>query len=207
MAKSDSLPIMAAAGCPAGAAVLAGLQVTRVCGRERLALLSGSFERVVAARKASGQTPYVAMLDEAPIAYAWVARGMAHIGQAGLSFHVPPGDAYLCEVVAIDPRGEDLVPEVLKAIVRREGAVRLWAAAGCYHGATAAQLEAAGFELAASLEGAGTAQARLRAGPRRDLAQAAACFLQLRLAGHARTPARGRRSTDAARAAAPRLVA
>jgi hypothetical protein len=205
MAMSESIPIVVSTASSSDAGAVPGLQVTRVCARERLALLSGSFEKVVEARKAAGQVPYVATLDGEPVAYAWVGRGMAHIGEAGISFDVPDSDRYLCEVTVVEQRAEDLVSEIIAAIVRREGAPRFWAAAGCYRGATLGDLERAGFSLVATLEVAPRRRPALRAAGPRDLAEAASEMFRLPLRGRARRSAKPR--AEAAERAPRRLVA
>jgi hypothetical protein len=206
MALSESIPIAVSTEAAGDLHAVPGLQVTRVCARDRLALLSGSFEKVIAARKAAGQVPYVATLDGEPIAYAWVGRGMAHIGEAGVSFDVPEPDRYLCEITVVEPRGADLVPEVIAAIVKREGARRFWAAAGCHRGASLGDLERAGFEVAATLELAPRRRPRLRAAGSSDLADAASAMLGLPVRGRVRREAaRPRPETDERRGS--RLVA
>ena len=87
-----------------------------------LAALAGVEMAAVTTWRAAGNQPYLAWLDDRPVACGWSARGVVEIGEIGLTFTLPPGDRYLWGFVTAPPwRGRGLYPRLLQAILRHEG--------------------------------------------------------------------------------------
>jgi hypothetical protein len=116
-----------------------------------VALLTGSFERAVAARRCAGNLPYVASTNGEAVAYAWVATDMAHLGDLGLSFALHEGDRFVCSTGAIEPRGYELIPELLHLAAQAEDCERTWVVARPDAGLGEMDLERAGFSVVAVL--------------------------------------------------------
>ena len=172
-----------------------GLTVGPARDDGELALVTGSFDRVLAAKRALGQKPYIARLGAESVGYAWVATGPAHIGEIGVSFQVMPEDRYLCELVIFDPRGADLEPQILQAIVRQEKPGRFWAAAGCHKGLSLAELQSAGFDMVASLRFSPGSGVTLTPGASGERLDAAAELLDLPVTAEPATRRRARTRT------------
>ena len=100
-------------------------------------------------RLASGHRPYVARLDDVPVAYGWVAGAGATIGELGVSFTLPRGDRYLWDFVTLPAwRGRGIYPHLLRAIITAEaaaGAARLWIIHAPENPASARGITKAGF--------------------------------------------------------------
>lgn len=82
----------------------------------------------LARRRRAGYRPYVALLGSEPVALGWVATREAEIGALGLSFRVPPGERYLCDLFTVPEwRGRGIYLRLLQAILRLEGdGERFW---------------------------------------------------------------------------------
>lgn len=83
----------------------------------------------VRARRRAGHLPYVGYLRGAPVAYGWVARRVASIGELGLNITLPNGDRYLWDFATLPAwQGRGIYPRLLQAILRREAraAERFW---------------------------------------------------------------------------------
>jgi GNAT superfamily N-acetyltransferase len=106
---------------------LEGFEAGIATDAEELALINGLPIGAVQARWAAGSVAYVARLFGRPVAYGWVARGLAHIGELGLSFHVPEDGRYLWGFETLRHcRGRGIYPRLLQAIIAAEPAGRFW---------------------------------------------------------------------------------
>src|SRR5262245_24733445 len=81
---------------------LAGFSLRRSHDDVEMALLQGSFEGVVAARRGAGNVPYVARLRGEPIGFAWTSGRSGHIGSLGLTFELAPHDCYVWDLTALE---------------------------------------------------------------------------------------------------------
>jgi len=109
--------------------------------------LSGLPVGDIQVRVDASHRPYLARLDETPVAYGWVATRSASIGALGISFRVPPGNRYLWDFVTLPGwRGKGIYPRLLQAILRREGeAAQFWIGHDAPNVASARGILRAGF--------------------------------------------------------------
>ena len=84
--------------------------------------LTGLGADEVAARLDAGSRRYVARPGHAPVAYGWVARAGASIGEVGVAFRLRAPDGYLWDFATLPARrGRSVYPHVLQSILRAEG--------------------------------------------------------------------------------------
>ena len=124
---------------------LAGFTLRRGNDDVEMALLQGSVEGAIAARRGAGNVPYVARVRGEPAGYAWVAGPAGHIGPLGLSFALDARDCYVWDLTVLEAgRPVAAGSHILRAIVMRRGAERVWLALPCerVHEAEAAGLQA-----------------------------------------------------------------
>jgi RimJ/RimL family protein N-acetyltransferase len=114
-----------------------------------------NFELTEAERRLRSQhRPYVAYLGETPVAYGWVAREGAAIGELGVEVKLPAGDRYLWDFATLPAwRGRGIYPRLLQAILDAEdgNAERFWIIHAPENGASQAGIEKAGFRPVAEL--------------------------------------------------------
>jgi hypothetical protein len=162
--------------------------VARCPDDAQMALVSGSMEAAVAARRSAGNVPYVARVRGEAAGFAWVARTMAHIPPLGLSFELPRSDRMIQDLHVLEAGvGLGICPLLVQTVIAREKAERFWVVVRPEH---AAEIEDAGFTIAARLFRAeGTAT--MECGPSAGRARALAGLLGL-------APARARSASAAA---------
>ncbi len=127
---------------------LPGLRTATTTDTPLLARLAALDPAGVATRLAGGHRPYVAALDDVPVAYGWVAVAGATIGELGVSFTLPRGDRYLWDFATLAAwRGRGVYPQLLQGIVREESttAARLWIILAPENPASAHGIAKAGF--------------------------------------------------------------
>src|SRR5579859_2963983 len=71
-------------------ALLSGLRVVPEASSSVLAALTATDPSQISARCSAGHRPYLARLDDEPVACGWVAERHAAIGELGLQFDLPP---------------------------------------------------------------------------------------------------------------------
>jgi hypothetical protein len=78
-------------------------------------------------RLESGNSAYVAYINDIPAAYGWSAASSASIGEINLNFHLSTEDRYLWDFVTFTEwRGFGIYPRLLQAIMMYEPDKRLW---------------------------------------------------------------------------------
>ncbi len=86
-----------------------------------IAKMSNVSVQEVEARMQSGNSAYVAFIEEAPVAYGWVATQSAGVREIQLSFTLPPHNSYLWDFQTLPEwRGRGVYPHFLQAILRQE---------------------------------------------------------------------------------------
>lgn len=83
----------------------------------------------VQARVHAGNQPYIAYLEEHPVAYGWSAARAGSIQELGFEFEIPPHNRYLWDFATLPEwRGRGVYPRLLQAILDAEGlmADRFW---------------------------------------------------------------------------------
>jgi GNAT superfamily N-acetyltransferase len=136
----------------------------------------------VLARVGGGHRPYVARLGGVPVAYGWATIRRASIGELGLDFAIPAGNAYLWDFATLPAwRGLGIYPRLLQTIVAREAAQadRFWIGHVRENSASGHGILKAGFRVAgATVCLDGRAMTFVASGP---TARAAACAALLGL--------------------------
>ena len=105
-------------------------------------------------RRHEGHRPYVAWLDNQPVAYGWVATQRAQIGELDLTITLPPIERYLWDFATLPAwRGRGIYPHLLQAILLGEPSAveRFWIIAAPENRASSAGISKAGFTSIAHL--------------------------------------------------------
>jgi GNAT superfamily N-acetyltransferase len=134
------------------------------------------------ARVRAGHRPYIAWLDDTPVAYGWSALSRASIGELGLEFGIPAGNRYLWDFATLpDWRGLGIYPRLLQAILARESAEahRFWIGHVRDNLASKRGIVKAGFGEAGTADRAGGRALRFVASDMAERAQACAALLGL----------------------------
>lgn len=129
-----------------------------------------------------GHRPYIACLDNEPVAYGWVATQRAHVGEIDLIITLPQGDRYLWDFATLAAwRGRGIYPRLLQTILRAEQqeAARFWIIAAPENRASSAGIGKAGFTNIAHLSFQGQGQPALMAMGQAERVAAAAALLQV----------------------------
>ena len=126
---------------------LSGLAIAPATDDSALAALAECDPAEVTARRAAGNTPYLAYLAGQAVACGWSTASIVEIGELGLTFTLPPDNRYLWGfVTAPQYRGRGLYPRLLQAIIRAEGsATRAWIGHEPHNTASARGILNAGF--------------------------------------------------------------
>ena len=138
----------------------------------------------VQSRLSRGHRPYVAWLENQPVAYGWVATHTAHIGELDLTITLPRGERYLWDFATLPAwRGRGIYPHLLQTILRAESseAARFWIIAAPENRASSAGIAKAGFIGVAHLSFQRAGQPGLVAMTNGDRVSAAAELLRLPL--------------------------
>jgi GNAT superfamily N-acetyltransferase len=164
---------------------LDAFKVDRLATVEALSGLTGLCADEINKRIQGGNTCYIARLNGVPVAYGWVARSAADIGELELALHVDESNRYLWDFQTLPEwRGRGIYPLLLQAILAEEGTEghRFWIIAAPENRASARGIEKAGFTPVAQLaftreRGAGL----LALGPCDERGGAGAAMLRLPL--------------------------
>ena len=131
-----------------------------------MAWLQGRHIEDIRDRFAFGHRAYVAWHNGVPAAFGWVAMDGAQIGELGITFAIPVGDAYLWNFVTLPAfRGKGIYPRLIDAIVQLESreASRFWIAYAPENHASGAGIAKAGFTNLAELSFDENGRAAVRA--------------------------------------------
>jgi len=108
----------------------------------------------ISRRFAEGHRAYVALIDNEPAAWGWVAGNSARIGEVDATVQLPSNERYLWNFVTLERfRGRGIYPRLLQAILREEAktADRFWIAYAPENRASGAGIVKAGFTPVAEL--------------------------------------------------------
>jgi GNAT superfamily N-acetyltransferase len=131
----------------------AGFRTTTAPTAKILASLTGLAPTEITARIETRHRPYVAWIEQMPVAYGWSASGKATFGAPPVTFEVPTGNRYLMDfATSPDRRGQGIYPRLLQAIVTAETDVdRFWILHRHDNRASARGIEKAGFTCIAAI--------------------------------------------------------
>jgi GNAT superfamily N-acetyltransferase len=127
---------------------VSGLSVSRETSDLAMARLQGRSREEMLRRLEDGHRAYVALREERPAAWGWVATRTARIGELGTTFTIPAGERYLWNFVTLPShRGLGIYPRLLQAIVRAESAEaeRFWIGYAPENRASGSGIRKAGF--------------------------------------------------------------
>ena len=133
---------------------LDGFNVDRRASVDELGLFTGLSADEIDKRIRNANTCYLGRLDEAPVAYGWVATSVADIGELEVSFQLDGRNRYLWDFQTLpDWRGRGIYPLLLQAILAEEGMDdhQFWIITAPENRASARGIEKAGFTPAAQL--------------------------------------------------------
>lgn len=133
---------------------LAGLRAGIATADKTLADLNQISVAEVFKRVRAGHRPYVAMLDDEPVAYGWVATREASFGGGRVRFEVPLPHRYLWDFATRPAwRGRGVYPRLLQAILAAERAEadRFWILHEWFNRASRHGIARAGFQSVATL--------------------------------------------------------
>ncbi|WP_029215355.1 GNAT family N-acetyltransferase [Kallotenue papyrolyticum] len=128
-----------------------------------LAAISGQTPAEIEQRLRAAHQPYLAWLDDQPVAYGWSATRQGAIEELELRFTIPPGNRYLWDFVTLPAwRGRGIYGRLLQAILGLEAphAERFWIATTVDNHAAQRAILRAGFRRVDAL--VRTAEGRLR---------------------------------------------
>lgn len=151
--RGDTLPVLAP---------LANWHVEHMHDAPLLASLQRLYVPAIEARVQAGHRPYVAFLQETPVAYGWVATQMERIAE-GLEWPLGGQDRSLWDFTTLPAwRGQGIYPRLLQAILRAEvaEAERFWIGHTLENTASRRGILKAGFQP--TLLGTPTAQGPTR---------------------------------------------
>lgn len=141
---------------------LPGLRVTSGAPHI-LAAISGLAPAEIERRLREAHQPYLAWLDDQPVAYGWSATRQGAIEELALRFAIPPGNRYLWDFVTLPAwRGRGIYARLLRTILDLEAphAERFWIATTVDNHAAQRAIVRAGFQRVEAL--VSTADRRLR---------------------------------------------
>ena len=133
---------------------LDGMSVRRELDAEVMASLQKRSVDEISTRFAAGHRAYVAMMDDQPAAWGWVATSTADIGELGAHLTLNSDERYLWNFVTLPAyRGLGIYPRLLQAIMREEPAEaeRFWIGYAPENHASGAGIRKAGFVTAAEM--------------------------------------------------------
>lgn len=114
--------------------------------------LAGLTADTVQERLEQGHAVYVARLGATPVAYGWVARERASIGELPLTFVIGSEDRYLWDFATLPSwRGRGIYPRLLQAILHQEQGERFWIIHAPENAPSARGIVKAGFHLVGAL--------------------------------------------------------
>ncbi len=138
----------------------------------------------VQTRLREGHIPYIAWLDDTPVAYGWVATQTAYIGELDLHITLTEQSRYLWDFATLPVwRGRGIYPHLLQAILTAEksNAEQFWIIAAPENRASSVGISKAGFRNVANLIFQHQGQPRLIPVDKSDRIHAAQSLLQIPL--------------------------
>ncbi|GCF07311.1 GNAT family N-acetyltransferase [Dictyobacter arantiisoli] len=93
-----------------------------------IAQLAHLSDQEINTRIQSGNYPYIAFMDETPVAYGWTATHEGRIAELQFSFPIQTKNCYLWDFMTLPEwRGRGIYPRLLQAIIQQEQSVdRFW---------------------------------------------------------------------------------
>ncbi len=155
-------------------------QVLAHPGDNLLTRLSGLDAAEIQQRRQGGHQPYAAFWRGQPVAYGWVARRRAVIGELGLNLWLRPGHRYLWDFATLPAyRGRGIYPHLLQEILQRERAEAefFWIIYAPENGPSKQGIRRAGFKTVGHLSLLADGRTALAAAVRSRRSQAGAEFL------------------------------
>ncbi len=159
--------------------ILPGFRAGRSDHIVTLGLVSGLDEREVVARMQGGNVPYLAYLDDEPVACGWSAWRHGQVGELGIDFEIPEGNRYLWDFVTLPQmRGRGIYPSLLQEILMEETpeAERFWIGHAPGNVASGNGILKAGFRVAGEVWIQAGSLVFVPAGDQERAAAAAAIF-------------------------------
>ena len=105
-------------------------------------------------RQNDGHRPYIARIDDQPVAYGWLATREISIGELDINVELPLDDRYLWDFATLpDWQGRGLYPRLLQSILEQEiqNAKRFWIIHAPENLPSGAGMSKAGFEFVGQL--------------------------------------------------------
>jgi GNAT superfamily N-acetyltransferase len=114
-----------------------------------IARLTELSEQTIAARFEAGHHIYIAVIDEQPTAYGWVATRQGGIAEFHFSFTFADHAVYLWDFLTLPEwRGRGIYPQLLQTITRQEQTIeRFWIGFEPGNDASEHGIRKAGFEV------------------------------------------------------------
>ncbi|GCE21174.1 GNAT family N-acetyltransferase [Dictyobacter kobayashii] len=106
-------------------------------------------EQEVTTRIQTGSEPYIAYLDQTPVAYGWIASQVGEVVEIMLRFSLPPRQLYLWDFATLPEwRGNSIYPHLLQEIVRQhmDRIERFWILYAPGNAASESGIHKAGFQ-------------------------------------------------------------
>ena len=135
-------------------APLEGMSVRRELDAAAMASLQNRSVEEMSNRFAAGHRAYVAIVDDQPAAWGWVATSTADIGELDARLTLNSDERYLWNFVTLPAyRGLGIYPRLLQAIVRAESAdaEQFWIGYAPENHASGAGIRKAGFVTAVEM--------------------------------------------------------
>ena len=123
-----------------------------VCTTEDIQLIAQTTrlsKHMIAARIRQGNRPYIAFIEQTPVAYGWIATREGGVTQFRLSFSITHPNIYLWDFLTFPRwRGLGVYPHLLQAIIRQEQPTeRFWIGYMPSNIASARGIRKAGFHI------------------------------------------------------------
>ncbi|HEY4386701.1 MAG TPA: GNAT family N-acetyltransferase [Ktedonobacteraceae bacterium] len=128
-----------------------------------------------------GNQPYIAFVEQTPVAYGWIATREGGITELQFSFSVSKRNAYLWDFLTLPQwRGQGIYPRLLQTIVCQEQLIdRFWIGYVPGNTASARGIHKAGFRVVSDLVISGNRIAGLALLDDSERARISAKFFQL----------------------------
>lgn len=132
---------------------LPGLAINTTTATELGSRFNGVDHDKAVGLEQQGHQPYLATLDDTPVAYGWSATREARIGELGVTLDLSGGNRYLWDFVTLpDWRGLGIYPRMLQWILRSEAdASRFWIGHDRPNVASGSGIIKAGFQQVGSV--------------------------------------------------------
>lgn len=143
----------------------------------------------LAARRAQQHQPYGAYAGTTLVAYGWVARRRASVGELNVTFELPTEDRYLWDFRTLPAwRGRGVYPHLLQAITKQESVPGcLWIIHAPENTASGRRITKAGFTPLGRLSFSSSGRPQLAVSSTRARAAQGAAMLGVPLISQART--------------------